>query len=392
MMWHRVLTTGVLVLAATIAAGADEAKPEAAGPYAQWQNGPPKDDSYFPLAVWAQEPSDAPRYQKAGINLFIGLEGRADSALAELKKYGMHVICGQDARTMAHKDDPTIVGWMQGDEPDNAQDLPGHNGYGPPILPAKIIAKYEAMRKADPTRPVFLNLGRATAWDELPDRGERSRHPEDYVEYVKGCDIASFDIYPVAQNDPKVKNKLEFVGKGVERLVKFTDGRKPVWNCIECTRIDGGDKASPKQVKAEVWIALVHGSHGIVYFCHAFKPTEDDHAILDDPENLAAVTAINGQIRELAPALNSPTIKGALKVESSNEDLPVAAMVKKHGGATYVFAVAMKPGETEASFTLEGLPAGAKVEVLGEGRKIEPADGKFKDAFKDWDVHLYRIK
>ncbi len=104
------------------------------------------------------------------------------------------------------------------------------------------------------------------------------------------------------------------------------------------------------------------------------------------------MTAINGQIRELAPVLNSPTVTGALKVESSNVDLPVAAMVKKHGGATYVFAVAMKPGETEAAFTLDGLPAGAKVEVLGEDRKIEPADGKFKDAFKDWDVHLYRIK
>jgi hypothetical protein len=79
-------------------------------------------------------------------------------------------------------------------------------------------------------------------------------------------------------------------------------------------------------------------------------------------------------------------------VESSNKDVPVAAMVKKHGGATYVFAVAMKPGETEAAFTLEGLPAAAQVEVIGEKRKIEPADGKFKDRFGGWDVHLYRIK
>ena len=42
----------------------------------------------------------------------------------------------------------------------------------------------------------------------------------------------------------------------------------------------------------------------------------------------------------------------------------------------------MKPGETEATFALDGLPAGAQVEVLGEDRKIEPADGKFKDAFR----------
>ena len=393
MIRQRVLTTSVLLLAATIAVGADEAKPQASSPYAQWKNGPPKDESYFPIAVWCQEPSDAPRYQKAGINLYVALwKGPTEAQLAELKKCGMQVICDQNAVGLAHKDDPIIVGWMHGDEPDNAQDLPGGKGYGPPILPAKIVAEGEAFRKADPSRPVFLNLGRCAASDSLPDRGVRSRHPEDYVEYLKGCDIASFDIYPVAQKDPKVKNKLDFVGQGVERLIKFTDGRKPVWNCIECTRIDGGDKATPKQVKAEVWIALVHGSRGIIYFCHEFKPRENDHALLDDPDNLAAVTAINKEIRELAPALNSPTVNDGVKVESSNKDAPVATMVKKQGGATYVFAVAMKPGAAEAAFSLDGLPAGAKVEVLGENRKIGTADGKFQDRFGDWDVHLYRIK
>ena len=90
MTWRRVATAGALLLAATIAVGADEAEPEGSSPYAQWKNGPPKDDSFFPIAVWAQEPSDAPRYKEAGVNVFVALEGRADVALAELKKAGMH--------------------------------------------------------------------------------------------------------------------------------------------------------------------------------------------------------------------------------------------------------------------------------------------------------------
>ncbi|MGD0999801.1 MAG: hypothetical protein ABSA67_03795 [Candidatus Brocadiia bacterium] len=392
MMWQRVLATSVILLAAALAAGADEAQPEAPGPYAQWKNGPGKDASYFPLAVWAQEPRDAAGYKKAGINLYIGLEGQPDAALAELKKAGMPVICDQNARTLAHKDDPIIVGWMHGDEPDNAQEVPGSKGYGPPVLPAKIIAEYEAFRKADPSRPVLLNLGRCVACDDLPDRDGRSHHPEDYPEYLKGCDIGSFDIYPVAHSSPPYAGKLDFVGTGVERLIKWTDGRKPVWNCMECTRIHGEDKPTPKQVKAEIWIGLVHGSQGIIYFCHQFLPKEDDHALLDDPPMLAAVGAINKEILELAPALNSPTVKDALKVESSNAEVPLATMVKKQGGATYIFAVTMKPGETQAVYTLEGLPAGAQVEVLGENRKIEPVKGKFKDHFGHWDVHLYRIK
>ena len=188
-----------------------------------------------------------------------------------------------------------------------------------------------------------------------------------------------------------LRGRLDFVGRGVERLIKWGEGRKLVWNALECTRINGEDMATPKQVKAEVWMSLVKGTRGIIYFVHQFRPKFDEHALLDDPEMLAAVTAINKQIHELAPALNSATVQDALKVESSNKDVTVAAMVKRQGGATYVFAVPMNPGETEATFTLDGLPAGAKIEVLGENRKIEAA-GKFQDTFVDWAVHLYRIQ
>ncbi|MGD0999795.1 MAG: hypothetical protein ABSA67_03765 [Candidatus Brocadiia bacterium] len=395
MIGRRVLATCAVLLAATIAAGADEAKPAASNPYAQWKNGPPKDAGYFPIAVWLQAPANAARYKNAGINVYVGLwQGPTTAQLAELKKNGMQVICDQNAVGLAHKDDPTIIGWMHGDEPDNAQELPGGKGYGQPILPSKIFAEYEAVRKTDPTRPVLLNLGVGVAWDGWYGRNVPENLRETYAEsqYVKGCDVVSFDIYPVASDDAAVKNKLDFVALGVERLVKWTDGRKVVWNCIECGRIGGTGKATPKQVKAEVWMSLVHGSQGIIYFVHQFKPTFNEHSLLDDPEMLVAVTALDKQIHELAPALNSPTVKDTLKVESSNKEVPVAAMVKKEGGATYVFAVAMKPGETETTFALEGLPAGAQIEVLGENRKIEPADGKFTDRFSNWDVHLYRVK
>ena len=393
MIWKRCLASAAVLLAATVAAGADEAKPEPSNPYAQWKNGPPKDDTYFPIAVWCQVPDMAPEYQKAGINLYVGLwKGPTEAQLAELKKCGMPVICDQNAVGLAHEDDPIIVGWLQPDEPDNAQALPGGNGYGPPILPARIVEEYEAFRKADPTRPVYLGLGRSVATAGFPDRGERSNRDEDYAEYTKGCDIASFDVYPVALAAPLASGKLDLVGRGVERLIKWTGGRKIVWNTIECTNIGGAGKATPKQVKAEFWTSLVHGSQGILYFVHQMGPKFNEHALLDDPEMLAAVTAINKQVRELAPELNSPTVKDAVKVESSNKDVPVATLVKKRGGATYVFAVAMKPGAAEATFTLAGLPAGAQVEVLGEDRKIAPAGGKFLDHFSDWDVHLYRIK
>ncbi|MGO8703178.1 MAG: hypothetical protein ACLQVA_05120 [Candidatus Brocadiia bacterium] len=393
MAGRRVLTIGALLLAATIAGGADEANPQSSSPYAPWKNGPSQDASFFPIGVFTQEPAYAPRYKSAGINLYIGLwNGPTEAQLAELKKCGMQVVCEQNAVGLAHKDDPLIVGWLAAAVPDESVARPRGNGRRPPLPPARVVQQYEALRKADPSRPEFISLSQAVAWDDWDGRGERNNHPEDYPEYLKGCDIAFFEFFPAANSDPRVKGRLDFVARGVERLVQWGEGRKVVWNIIECTRVNWDTKATPRQVKAEVWMSLVHGSRGIIYFCHEFKPRSTDRALLDDPQMLAAVTAINKQIRELAPALNSPTVKGALKVECSKEDVPVATMVKKQGGATYVFAVAMKPGETDAAFTLDGLPAGAQVEVLGEDRKIEPAEGKFRDQFRNWDVHLYRVR
>src|SRR5688572_4486497 len=307
------------------------------------------DPNFFPIAVWLQSPEQAPKYKAIGINLYVGLwKGPTEKQLAELKKHGMKVICSQNKIGLEHKDDPTIVGWMHGDEPDNAQTLGKSKAYGPPIAPARIIEDYERMRKADPTRPVLLNMGQGVAWDNYIGRGVRRNHPEDYPEYIKGCDIASFDIYPAVHDHAEVAGKLEFVAKGVERLRRWTPADKVVWNCIECTHISNPNvKPTPHQVRAEVWMSLIHGSQGLIYFVHQFKPTFKEAALLGDPEMLKAVTAINRQIHELAPVLNSPTITHALTVTSST---PVASMVKRHAGNLHVFAVTMSNQPARATF------------------------------------------
>jgi hypothetical protein len=364
---------------------------DASSPYAAWKKGPPSDPAYFPIAVWLQDPKNAPKYKAAGINLFIGLwQGPTESQLKALTEAGMPLICSQNEVGLKHKDDPLIVGWMHGDEPDNAQSLPGGKGYGPPIKPEKIAADYETIRKADPSRPVMLNLGQGVAWDGWFGRGVRTNHPEDYPEYMKGGDIISFDIYPVAHDKPEVKGKLWYVPRGVERLIKWGEGKKVIWTCIECTRISAETKATPEQVRSEVWMALIHGARGLIYFVHTWKPKFCEWGLLEDKPMLDGVTALNKQIQDLAPVLNSPTVEKGVTVVSANAEVPVVTLVKKHGGATYVFACAMREGETKTTFS--GLPAQGKVEVLGESRELPLKDGAFEDAFKSYGVHLYKVQ
>jgi hypothetical protein len=365
-----------------------------ASPYAKWENGPPKDATFFPIAVWLQNPRNAVKYRQAGINTYVGLwRGPTEQQLTELKAAGMNVICHQNQVGLAHAADPTIIAWMHGDEPDNAQSLGKGKGYGPPILPAKIIDDYHRVQKKDPTRPVLLNLGQGVAWDGWHGRGVRTNHPEDYADYVKGCDIASFDIYPAVHSKPQVAGQLWFVANGVERLVRWTNGKKVVWNCIECTRISNPKtKATPHQVRCEVWMSIIHGSMGLIYFVHEWQPTFNESALLSDPEMLSAVTAINQQIIGLAPVLNSPTVQGLVNASSDNDAVTIATMAKKHDEAIYVFAVAMRGEPTAASLTVQGLRGRRAIEVIGEDRTLDARDGLFKDRFTGWDVHLYRIK
>src|ERR1039457_6544454 len=190
----RILLLVACLVCARGASGAESARAaSSASPYAKWEHGPSHDAGFFPIAVWLQDPRNAGQYRAAGFNTYVGLwKGPTESQLAALKAAGMKVICEQNATARIHLDDSTIIGWMHGDEPDNAQSLGGAMGYGPPIPAKTIVEDYLKIRAADPSRPVMLNLGQGVAWDGWYGRGVRTNHPEDYPEYLPGCDIVSF--------------------------------------------------------------------------------------------------------------------------------------------------------------------------------------------------------
>jgi hypothetical protein len=78
-------------------------------------------------------------------------------------------------------------------------------------------------------------------------------------------------------------------------------------------------------------------------------------------------------------------------VSTSASATPIDIMVKRYQGALYIFAVAMRPGDATATFTLRGV-AEANAEVIGESRTLSVAGGTFSDDFAaDYAVHLYRI-
>jgi hypothetical protein len=366
--------------------GEPEPLPWFGGPdyYGSWPRGFPTDPSYFPIGVWMQNPENAERFKAVGVNHYVGLwEGPTDEQLANARGAGMPVVCEQAGVWQANLDNAGIWGWMHSDGPDNAQEMPD-GSYGPCIDPAVTRARYDEMVAADASRPVVLLLGRGVATPDWVGRGECTGRTDDYFGYVEGADILVNYTYPVANEEP-----IDLVATGIDNLNHYAAWRKPVIADIEASSIHGLPRPTPVELRAEVWMSLIHGAAGVQYFCHRMEPLNETDC-LDDAGAADELTRINRELVELAPALNSQPY--ALHPTSSNPAVPVHAVLKQVGSERYVFAVGMANGATTATFTLSGVDATVDVEVIGENRSIVASEGTFEDAFEAYAVHLYRIR
>jgi len=367
-------------------------------PYAGWSRGIPVDPNFFPVSVWLQGSWHATEMQKLGVNVYVGNNAGTDalaaSDLATLKGLGIYAIVGQDSVGLANVNDTTIVGWwMDPDEPDNAQPVDG--GYGPPVAPSTLVSRHDQYKAADPTRPVYVGLGQGVAYDNWEGRGNGAP-PES--QYVPAGDIVDFDIYPY-NNCGGDKNEQATCGQfwlnafGVDRLHQWSDRGQAVWTDIETTIISANTTTgpTPAQTRSEVWLALIHEANGITYFLDTWNPSFREDGIFADSAMVTAVTALNAQIKSLAPELNSASIPNLVDVTSSNAAAPIDALVKANGTSLYVFSAVSRAGTTTGSFAVRGLTGHGAATVLGESRSVAMTGGKFSDDFAANDVHLYRI-
>jgi hypothetical protein len=303
-------------------------------PYSQWLNGPSTDPNFFPIGVWLQSPGHAQEFKAIGMNMFVGFYGDLDqTSLSQLASANMPLVPTQNSVGLTSPQASDIVGWDQMDEPDNAQP-DGNGGYGPCIMPSAIVAQYNAIKANDNSRPVFLNFGQGVSNIGWIGRGSAcDNYQPSYAAYYQqasqGGDILSFDIYPVTDNTLTPPAQLERVATGLDNLRTWSGGSKIIWNFIEAAQVNGGAVPTAAQVKAEVWMSLVHGSRGIMYFVHQFSPTFREDGIFNYPVLAQGVAAINTQITSLAPVLNSSTIANGIQTSFTVATTPLDTMVKK---------------------------------------------------------------
>ncbi|MFW6164471.1 MAG: hypothetical protein ACODAJ_17005, partial [Planctomycetota bacterium] len=232
-----------------------------------------------------------------------------------------------------------------------------------------------------------LNLGQGVANERFVGRAATD---EQYAAYPNACDIISFDVYPCNSITPNGPDRLHLVAKGVDRLRQWAGPQKRVWCWIEANKIrkGAGRAPTPDEVKAMIWMALVHGADGYGFFCHSWAGKKLKVSGIA-PAMQQALAPVNAEVHRLAPVLNSPTVEDAAAVKTSRGSR-VDVLVKRHGGATYVFAVNMYRKPERATLALRGL-GDATAQVLFEGRTLPLQAGRLTDAFAPYAVHRYKV-
>ena len=358
--------------------------PAVAAPYT---NGLPASPDYFPIGVWLQQPRHALEFQELGINLFVGLwKGPTEDQLATLAANHMDVAAAQNDVALSSPNANVVKMWALEDEPDNAKRIEG-GGFGPCVLAADVAAEAAQQKAKDPTRPVFVNFGAGVAWSGWIGRGSKCFGDMAYYDdAIKGSDILCFDIYPVANSDARIQGKLEYVGRGVDNLVKRAAPGQTVWAIIETTMLQAKQMVTPDQLRSEVWMAIIHGAKGIVYFVHEWTGGFKEDGVFRHPEIVDAMMKLDASIKTLAPVINSESIPGKASVSSP----AITTMVKESGGALYLFAVSNIADGQTVSFSVSGIKKGGAV-VVDENRSVAISNGTLSDSFAPYAVHIYEI-
>ena len=384
----RFLAAALFLALALLSAFFSSKQPRAQSMVGSFSNGFSDGQDFFPIGVWLQNTRDARAYAAMGVNTFVGLwQGPTETQLAELAKAGMHAIAEQNEVGLTSSNAQIIKAWMHGDEPDNAQPLPG-GGHGDCILPNEVVSKFAAIRSRDPTRPVFLNFGQGVVNEAWRGRGSlcsRIGHDAYYRAASRGADILSFDIYPITEHrQPHVQGRLELVAGGVANLKQWSTTDQRVWAIIGTTHIyDPKRRPTPAEIRAMAWMAIVRGARGLVYFVHEWQPSFSSNAIFRYPEISAAVTVLNSEIRNLAPVINSQQV-----VVATADPSTIAAMARIHNDTLYVFAANLSNNSSRPEITIDREMYGMGI-VLGEARSVR-LDGRIiRDEFAPYGVHLY---
>ena len=301
--------------------------------------------AFLPIIVWQQCPDRFAENVAQGVNVFAGTQcvplpilqaGSAGKALVATTSEDGAEISGA-----------SVVGWFYPDEAD-ARDLTGATL---PVAPP-------GLRFLTVTHHFFASASPLPA-----GRGM-------YAGLFAKANVVGFDLYPLQEICRR--DFLPAVFDAQRELVDLVPG-KPTFQWIEAREFKCPQlPVTPKSVRAETWLALAGGAHGLGYFPKDWDPVVG-----------AAIGGVTARIRQLVPALLRPALP--VKVRPSGA---VRASARSFNGALYVIAVNGGIQPATVQLRVGGLGK-RRLLVLGTERSFEGSGDVITDTLPPLGVRIY---
>jgi hypothetical protein len=368
------------------------------GYFGQFSNSFPTSPDYFMIASWCRPAFDQAQhfddYKDFGLNTLICVENPELTNEAMIRANGFKTIIQAGERTRFNDLGSETAGWHVTDEIDMTQD--GENK-----CPAALDQAKRDMAVPSDRRLVHNNYGKGVGiWSSIGLGQWTDAKAACYVNYQ---DLTSIDTYWFTDENESSHRQFEHgwgYGQDVARL-RYLDGldgvRKPQFAWVELGPAGYGAHRSilPMEIRSAVWHALIAGARAVAYFDHNFGLSCRGSTIRGEcyPENRAMAQAVNQQVKDLAPVLNSPFVTAGHLISGA----PTRRMVKWHAatGKVYVFLATENGGSATFSMPCIGNATAVRLapsNLPGEGASIPVNNGSFTDAFADKNaVHIYRI-
>jgi hypothetical protein len=351
--------------------------------------------NFFPLGVWDQAASSFSKWKGRGINTIVAMDGTdtVDAWTTAANQMGLKMIRQARPNPADDLSEGNLLAWFMGDEPD----------IGGTTQVAQFRANYQELRSFSSTLPIVLDL----TGDHIENPTDQLRnddvsrggpdncsgpgdYPTDpaatacYPTWLGLTDWLQHDYYPVnAHRDVTVVAGMmdKMTRWSSKPQLPFVEAAGPIYNLTSTP-------PTADQMRAEIWLAIIHGARGITYFTYAFCPPN----LVWCPDGMTMpqvneMIAQNARITSLASVLQGTINPTSIGFRSG---VPLQATWRLSGTTKYFIVLNVSPNTvTNKSMTVTGFAPSSPFTVVGESRTL-PASNTLTDTFTPYQVHIYR--
>ena len=350
----------------------------------------------------------------AGFNAVHPWEGQPlDSFMKAARHYGLQVIVHRptNRQVTQHANDPSILAWYLDEEPTGFYD----NDETRHRL-KKFHDRRHLIHQRDPNRPVF-------ALDGPPLAGRE----QDWDLWAQAGDVSVHFNYPIYASPTETLIGENGFTETIHRAVKLNIEKKPVWFVAQAFqgRNIEWTMPTPKQIRAMVYGAFIHGATGVIYFgldsfvmrdgnvlgispepAPDYGPTPDfdssdtpplvakEQDLMSSRAAWAATQKLAREVKLLTPILLSPTSGQtiAIRVEGvSLSETPIRALLKEFQGHQYLFVVNLDNVPLKVFFKVRRQLTKVQVQIGNNMFLVKSAAG-WHDQLEGFAVRVYRFR